>query len=201
MLKPSSHISKAVCKANQTLGLIRRSFMYLIAQLMKQLCTPLVRPHLEYGNVIWHPYQRKDTELFESIQHSVRMVPGLSKFSYEERHCIMKLPSLAYRRFRGDMIEVYKYLLGVYNIDCSDIVPYHRTTGIAMREHCLMLQKKECNSRIRANFFRYRAVNLWNSVPEDVVMATTVNCFKGRLCKFFESKCCCELWDDDNCGD
>ena len=43
------------------------------------------------------------------------MVPGLAKLSYEERLKKLSIPSLSYRRFRGDMIEVYKYLY----MDCT----------------------------------------------------------------------------------
>ena len=69
-----------------------------------------IRPHLEYGNVIWHPYLRKDIEMTERVQHrATRMVPGLSKLSYEDRLRKMDLPTLEYRRSRGDAIEVYKY--------------------------------------------------------------------------------------------
>jgi ribonucleases P/MRP protein subunit RPP40 len=55
-LKSSAHIAVAVNKANQIVRLIRRSFRYMDIPLMKQLCTSLVRPHLEFGNVIWNPY-------------------------------------------------------------------------------------------------------------------------------------------------
>ncbi len=52
-LKPSIQVIHAVSKANQILGMIRRSFTYMDSQLMKQLYTALVRPILEYGNVVW----------------------------------------------------------------------------------------------------------------------------------------------------
>ena len=41
-LASSLHVLKAVSKANQTLGLIRRSFTYLDCKLMKQLFIALV---------------------------------------------------------------------------------------------------------------------------------------------------------------
>ena len=50
-LKFSTHVAKSVNKANQVLGLIRRSFTYLDCPLMRLLFTALVRPHLEYANM------------------------------------------------------------------------------------------------------------------------------------------------------
>ena len=63
--KFSVHIAYAVKKANQILGLVRRSFTFLDIDLMKQLYTVMVRPHLEYGNVVWHPQFKRDLELLE----------------------------------------------------------------------------------------------------------------------------------------
>jgi len=95
-LKPSNHVSHVVAKANQMLGLIRRTFTYMDCELMKQLFINVVRPHLEYGNVVWHPFLKQDTELIEGVLHrATRMVPGLAKLSYEERLQKMHLPSLA----------------------------------------------------------------------------------------------------------
>ena len=55
-------------------------------ELMKQLFTNVVRPHLEYGNVVWHPFLKQDIELLEGVHHrATRMVPGLAKLPYEER--------------------------------------------------------------------------------------------------------------------
>ena len=68
-LKLSVHVTNVVNKDNQILGLTRRSFTYMDLSLMKTLYTALVRPHLKYGNVVWHPFLKKDIELLESVQH------------------------------------------------------------------------------------------------------------------------------------
>ena len=82
--KFSCHISHAVAKTNQLLGLIKRSFVYKDIQSVKLLYTALVRPHLEYGNAVWHPMYKKDIDLLERVQRrATRMVPGLANFSYE----------------------------------------------------------------------------------------------------------------------
>ena len=39
-----------------------------------------------------------------------RMVESITNLSYEQRLKALKLPSLKYRRIRGDLIQVYKFL-------------------------------------------------------------------------------------------
>jgi len=102
------------------------------------------------------------------------------KFSYEERLQRMDLPSLEYRRLRGDVIETCKYLHGQYSVDVVSLLMRHDSKGMTTRGHSLKLQKRECHSNIRQNFFSFRVVNMWNSLPEEVVTAESVNCFKGR---------------------
>ena len=57
------------------------------------------------------------------------------------------------------------------------------------RGHCLKLQKRECNGQLRANFFGLRVVNMWNALPESLVMSSTVNEFKGRFDRHFSNIC------------
>ena len=54
-LKFHDDVSKAVAKASRLLGLIRATFTCLDNVSMSRLFTTMVQPHLEYGNVIWHP--------------------------------------------------------------------------------------------------------------------------------------------------
>jgi hypothetical protein len=100
--KFSKHIEGQVNKANKRLGLIRRSFEFLDAKALKQLFVAVVRPNLEFGNVVWSPKLEKDKNLIESVQRrATRIVPGLKGKSYGERLKIMKQQSLSYRRLRG----------------------------------------------------------------------------------------------------
>jgi hypothetical protein len=85
-LKFSKHIEGQVNKANERLGLIRRSFEFLDAQAMKQLFVAVVRPILEFGNVVWAPKFKKDKNFIESVQRrATRIIPGLNGKPYEER--------------------------------------------------------------------------------------------------------------------
>ena len=44
-----------------------------------------------------------------------KLIPQIWDLQYPESLRILKLPSIAYRRSRGDMIEVYKLLTGKYS--------------------------------------------------------------------------------------
>jgi len=74
-------------------------------------------------------------------QRATYMVPGLAKLSYEERLVKLGIPSLSCRRFRGNMIEIYKYLHRLYCIYCSDILPLNRSEGAITRGHSLKHEK------------------------------------------------------------
>ena len=153
---------------------------------LKDLFTALVRPHLEYGNVIWHPRYRKDIESLEKVQRwATRLIPGFQKYSYDERLKRLDIPSLMYRRARGDAIEAYKYLHRLYNVDSSGLLPKAVALGPSTRGHSLKLLKRRVNTTLRQNFFGLRIVNLWNGLPDDVVNAPSMDSFKRRLDKLF----------------
>jgi len=70
-----------------------------------------------------------------------KMVLGLAKLSYKERLQRINLPSLVYRRIRGNVIEVYKYLHVIYQVDRSELPPQHETGNVTTRGHSLKLKK------------------------------------------------------------
>jgi hypothetical protein len=113
-------ITEKVNKANSIIGVIRRTFEYLDLKTFRMLYVSLVRPHLEYVNPVWNPYLKKHIDMIENIQRrATKLIPGLSNLSYEDRLRRLKLPSLSYRRSRGDMIEVYKIMSGKYDPEIS----------------------------------------------------------------------------------
>jgi len=67
-LKFRDHVSYAVNKASRLLGLIRLTFSCIDEETLPRLFTTLVRLHLEYGIIIWHPRYRIDKLEIEKIQ-------------------------------------------------------------------------------------------------------------------------------------
>ena len=143
------HAEIAAAKANKILGLIRRSYEYLDAVSLKSLYTSLVRPHLEYGHTVWPLNYKMDLTLVENVQHrATKLVPALKDLEYPDRLKQLDLPSMAYRRCRGDMIELYKYLHGQYNVDVS----FLPRTENSNRGYSLKLQKQSSQLKVRHDF-------------------------------------------------
>ncbi len=68
----------------------------------------------------------------------------------------------------------WDYILNIKNF------PYY-LLFCTTRDHGFKIRKEKCKSDIRANFFGNRIVNLWNSLPADIVNSPCTNTFKNRL--------------------
>ena len=164
------------------LGIIKHSFSNLSTEKFKILYKSYVRPHLEYAVQAWSPHLRKDIEAIEKVQRRATKLPReLKELSYEERCKQLGITTLEERRQRGDMIEVFKIMKGIENIDANKFFQRNLNTR---RGHDYSIYKKQCSKDIRKYFFSQRIVNTWNKLPNSVVRAKTVNDFKNKYDKF-----------------
>ena len=101
-MKPFLQVQKAVTKAMQTLGMLKRSFKFLSRDLFLFLYRTYIRPHLEYCAPSWSPYLAKDIDALERVQHrATKLVKSLSALSYEDRLVSLQLQSLYCHRQRA----------------------------------------------------------------------------------------------------
>jgi len=60
---------------------------------------------LEYANSVWNPHKQEQIKDLEKVQmRAIKLVMTVKHLSYMERLARLKLPTLKYRRTRGDMI-------------------------------------------------------------------------------------------------
>ena len=148
----------------------------------------LVRPHLEYANCVWSPFLRKDINRLEKVQRrATKIIPTLADLPYADRLKELNLPTLSYRRLRGDMIQLYKILNGMNDMKTCDLFEmkdYH----LDLRGHNQRIQKPRARLDIRKSSFTHRVVDKWNSLPMSAVNAPSVNSFKNQFDKFFSKK-------------
>ena len=185
-LKFEEHIQTKINKANSIMGIIRRTYTYLDADTFLLLYKSLVRPHLEYCNQIWNPHLLKHIISIENVQRrATKQIPGFKDLSYEERLTKLKLPTLKYRRDRGDMIETYKILTGKYDRKITQhLLPINNRES---RGHLLKLHHRRPITNLRKYNFTYRIVHNWNELPHHIIESPTTNTFEKRLDKFWSN--------------
>jgi len=80
-----------------------------------------VRPDVEYNTVVWSPYTIKDIETTERVQRCfTKKLPGLRKFSNDERLSRLRLHSLELRRLLTDLVWCYKTIFGIVEMSAAE---------------------------------------------------------------------------------
>ena len=170
----------AISKASQMLAVIKCSFANINEFTLPLLFKTMVRPLLEYCNTVWGPFGKVDQQRLERVQRrATRMVLSIRHLPYPERLRLLRLPSLCYRRRRGDMVTVYQLLHGGMAVPQETFLV--RNTSKMTRGHPWKLRKPRTVKLPRRNAFSSRVINDWNALPAEVVSAESVNQFKNRL--------------------
>ena len=141
------HIS-AMCMCKNYRQVLRRLYGFAGADTIKQLYVSLVRPHLEYGNAVWHPHLKKHSQAIEKVQRrATKLLPWIKNQPYTDRLKILKLPSLHYRRIRGDLIQAYKIF---HNIDDIEVHKFFQFCDNSTRGHNFKINKQSYKILLKA---------------------------------------------------
>jgi len=200
----SQHIRAVTSKANSMIGMLKNAFVCRDSELWKKLYVSLIRPHLEYAVSVWNPRLRRDIDVLERVQKRVLRIPhDLREMAgYKERLRSVGLTTLEVRRDRGDLIQAYKLIKGLEQIDNYCIpksAPSLETNGPSsalrrrnnlVRESFKTKQKNDNYkaTTIRHHFFTNRVVPLWNGLPNDVTSAQTLPGFKMNYDAFMTNR-------------
>merc|ERR1712203_911085 len=101
------------------MGQIKNIKLHIVTDI--KLYKSMVRCHLECAVPVWFPYLNKDIEEVETVQRRATKMLGCTKnMNYEERLRFLDLPTLVYRRHRGDIILTFGMINGYYD---PDVIP------------------------------------------------------------------------------
>ena len=194
-LKFSDHCQVKINTANKTLRYIRHTFRYMDKDMFLLLYKALVRPHLEFSSCIWSPGLKYNIDAVERVQRrATKIIPALKDLSYTDRLKSLNLETLEYRRKRADLLETYRIMNSIHDLDnschcsrCPDKVMLQQTLNRSTRGHSMKLQIQEATG-CRKNFFSTRVAPLWNKLSEKNVSSPTINSFKHNLSKDLSNK-------------
>ena len=134
---------------------------------------------------------RQDIDNIEAVQRrAIRVCHGIHG-TYEEKLKAVGLTTLCDRRQRGDMLETFKILNQIDDVDYhtwfSKVNENHQKTRQAVTisedgtlQGTMNLKKPKAKLEIRKNFFSCRVVDSWNDLPDNVKNAEDVLQFKIR---------------------
>ena len=178
------HISEKVKKANSMFGMIRRTFRHLDIKTFIPLYKSMVRSHLDYCASVYYPFKQSDIDKLEAVQRrATKALPETKNLEYPQRLQLLNLPTLAYRRHRADMIELFKITSGIYEKELCTFIKLREqeTQRPGTRHHNRTIIASHSNTTNKRNSFNNRNVTLWNSLPNEIVNSPNINTFKARL--------------------
>ena len=163
---------------------MKRAFVDLNCDVFLKLYKILVRPIMEYANIIWGLHFLLDKRKLERVQRrATKLLPQLRDKLYQ--HCLISLdlPSLHYRNIRGDIIFLYKLINGYFILDFSTF--FTLSPNVHTRRNSLKLYKPYTHLQCRSNYFSIRTINQWNQLPDEIIRCNTLNSFKSAIDNYF----------------
>ena len=121
-MSPGAHIEEIVKNVNRNLGTIRRAYTFK----SQHNIIIMVRPLLDYASTVWLPHLIKDNVKLEKVQQrATRMIGNIRKLPCEQRLRRCKLMSLESRRKKYDLLETFKIMKAVTDIDYRKLFVLH----------------------------------------------------------------------------
>ena len=123
-------------------------------------------------------------------KRATKQIPGFNNLSYLERLKKLKLPTMAYRRIRGDMIETYKIINEKYDPEASSFLKLLSNSGnrFSRRNNSNKIVEQRFKTSLKKNSFVVRVAKVWNKLPDQVINAPSTNAFKNCLDKYWENE-------------
>ena len=176
------HIDRIAKSAATVANWILGKFKDRSPGIMLLLYKALVRPILEYCCVLWSPETKGEIAKLEQVQRNfTRRISGCRGMTYWDHLYHLNLQSLQRRRDRYSMIQVWK----TYNnlIPNSTQMKFYENARLGPRvvipPYNYSAQKSKA-SLLEASF-GVRGGQLWNTLPENIKVAPSLEALKARL--------------------
>ena len=118
-------------------------------------------------------------------RRATNMILGYKHYCYKDRLALCKVLTLKGWRLRRDLIQTFKLLKGLDQINYNNFFVLHVNTS--RRSHTLKVAKPRARLDIQLHSFSRRVINCWNNLLVEIVECQSINNFKLRLLipKFF----------------
>lgn len=177
------HTTNTINKANKALGLLRRSLKISSTAIKTRAYKTYVRPQLEYAATVWDCHTQKSVDQIEAVQRrAARFVLCRHRNTSSVTSMLeaLKWPSLKDRRKRARLTMLYK--IQHKKVHCPVILrKLEPAPERSRRGNNQQLKLIPSRTKYRSDSFLPTTVKEWNSLPNDVVNAGSVDSFVARL--------------------
>ena len=181
-----SHVSEAISKARRGIGLIRHLSQYVSRDVLDQMYKLYVRPHLDYGDIVYHKYDPDlssvITKRLEQTQYAASLAVtgawrGTSKQKlYDE----LGWESLYQRRWYRRLCHFFKLKLTQYPAYLFSLIPPERQISYDLRNPQAYAQNRARTDRFSSSYF-HNTLHEWNKLPTEIRASKTIAEFKRKL--------------------
>jgi hypothetical protein len=174
------HISKTVAKGYKSLGFIKRNIRTSSRKTKELAYTAMVRPTLEYASTVWSPHQKELAKNIEMVQRrAARYVTRryVRDDSVTDMISELSWETLEQRRAKARVIMGYRTIHKLVSIPDTQLIPITVNT----RGHPMKFRQIAARTNYYQGSFFPSFIPLWNSLPEKVMSAASIEDFKIEL--------------------
>ena len=189
----ASHIKAAISKSRQGIGVLRFFSKYLPRHTLNEMFKLYVRPHLDYGDVVYHiPHNicefsnsvilTNQMEKLESVQYSAALaVTGAWKgTSREKLYNKLGWESLNLRRWSRRLTLFYKMVNNLTPDYTRNPVPHPHETNYNLRRNATVGQILARTQAFKSSFYPH-CLSEWDRLDPNIRLSSSVKIFKKKL--------------------
>ena len=182
------HVKEAITKARKGIGVIRFMVIYVMRDVLYQMYKLYIRPHLDYGEAIYHNDDPKMssglTKRLESVQYSAALaVAGAWKgTSYHKLFDELAWEYLYHRRWFRRLSHFYSIVNGNLPECLKAKLPQPKVYNYNFRSEGVFERSRVRTQKFDNTFVSY-CIREWNELHVSFRTATTLSQFKNELIK------------------
>ena len=174
------HINIMTKKANNTTAFLKRNIASCPKNIRELSYKSLVRPQVEYASTVWDNSNKTHQAAVEGVQRrAARFIMG----NYRRESSVtsmlkqLQLESLQARRQKARVTMMFRVVNNLIDISSAPLQP----TGATTRGHTQRFLQPFCHIKSYQDSFFPATIVLWNSLPQHIVEADSIEAFKARI--------------------
>ena len=132
-----------------------------------------------YALSVWslHVYEKK---AIENVQRRVmKRLPAMASLSYKQRLLQLITTTLEHIRVDADLLFLFRTIHGLHGVD-SNTIGLQLSLNSERSGCCRLLHPRPITNNL-SNLFLFRSARLWNSLPNEISLSSSLRQLKSSL--------------------